>query len=941
MDRTRVQYVCQSCGHASAKWLGRCPSCGEWNTLVEEVERAAKPASRRPTAAEPISVAAVVLPAETRASTGLAEFDRVLGGGMVRGSVVLVGGDPGIGKCLTADARVLDPVSGDFLPIVEWADVHRPVLSLDESSYRLGRTQVIAFHDQGLRPVVVVETRLGRMLRCTSNHPLLTPDGWKAVGELTAGSRIAAPRALPYFGRDSMPEHEVKAIAYFLSDGSAQSACGVTTALPEIEADLADMARRFDLSLRVYAKKHGKAKHIRFVQPRYRRVEARKQVATALREAQARAGMSWAEWARKASVSYGLLNIWKRGGAVPGGPEFERLFRAAGAPIAGPASALRERAEMKTSMARFLESVGLRYASAAEKAVPNPVFRLPREQLALFLRILFSCDGSAYVNRHSGPGISYSTISLRLARDVQHLLLRFGLIAKLRTKHLDVDGRPYQAYELQMLGIHTAKRFLAEIGILGREEARARIGAMATPEGASTHLDTVPTGPVFWEHVQGLARQVPYKRISAQAGVKIKNRRHDRPLTRRTVEALVTAFPHPYLSKIVSGDIYWDEIRSVRPAGSARVYDMTIDGAPNFTANDLIVHNSTLLLQVSDRFAATGGRVLYVSAEESVRQTKLRAERLGATAPGLLLLAENDLDVITETVTRQRPAALVVDSIQTVFRGDVASAPGSVAQVRECAAALVRLAKEQDVATFIVGHVTKEGALAGPRVLEHLVDTVLYFEGDRHHAYRILRATKNRFGSTNEIGVFEMAGSGLIEVPNPSAAFLSERPQAAPGSTVVCAIEGSRPLLVEVQALVSPTHFGMPRRTASGVDYNRVLLLLAVLERRAGLHLAAQDAYVSIAGGISVEEPAVDLGIAAAVASSLRDRPVDPHTVVIGEVGLAGEVRAVPQLGKRLAEAARLGFVRAVVPRAANIEGPAGLELVPVPDLTAALRALV
>jgi len=350
---------------------------------------------------------------------------------------------------------------------------------------------------------------------------------------------------------------------------------------------------------------------------------------------------------------------------------------------------------------------------------------------------------------------------------------------------------------------------------------------------------------------------------------------------------------------------------------------------------------STLLLQVGERIARSGAHVLYVSAEESVRQTKLRADRLGASATGLLLLAENDLDIILQTTSAERPAVLIVDSIQTVYRSDVASAPGSVAQVRECTASLVRMAKDEGVAVFIVGHVTKEGAIAGPRVLEHLVDTVLYFEGDRHHAYRILRATKNRFGSTNEIGVFEMAAAGLVEVPNPSAAFLSERPREAPGSAVICAIEGSRPLLVEVQALVSPTHFGMPRRTAAGVDYNRLLLLLAVLERRAGLHLAAQDVYVSVAGGVGVDEPAADLGIAVAVASSLRDRPVDPRAVVIGEVGLAGEIRAVPQMGKRLSETARLGFERAVIPAGGGVEVPAGLEAITVPDLTSALRAIL
>ncbi|MDR7523176.1 MAG: DNA repair protein RadA [Armatimonadota bacterium] len=380
------------------------------------------------------------------------------------------------------------------------------------------------------------------------------------------------------------------------------------------------------------------------------------------------------------------------------------------------------------------------------------------------------------------------------------------------------------------------------------------------------------------------------------------------------------------------------------PTGSAE-FDRVLGGgvvagSVVVVGGDPGVGKSTLLMQCADRVARTGARVLYASAEESVRQTKLRAERLGVSAPSLLLLAEADLDAITETAGRLRPTLLIVDSIQTVSRADVASAPGSVAQVRECTAALVRLAKEQGIAVFLVGHVTKEGTLAGPRVMEHLVDTVLSFEGDRHHVYRILRATKNRFGSTNEIGVFEMASGGLVEVANPSAAFLSERPKAAPGSAVVCALEGSRPLLVEIQALTSPTHFGMPRRTASGVDYNRLLVLLAVLERRVGLQLGSQDVYVSVAGGVGVEEPAADLGIAVAVASSLRNRPVDPRAVIIGEVGLAGEVRSVPQLGKRLAEASRLGFERAVVPRTNGLGSPAGLEVIPVPDLAGALRVL-
>lgn len=366
-----------------------------------------------------------------------------------------------------------------------------------------------------------------------------------------------------------------------------------------------------------------------------------------------------------------------------------------------------------------------------------------------------------------------------------------------------------------------------------------------------------------------------------------------------------------------------------------------VPGSVVLVGGDPGIGKSTLLLQMADRVARAHGPVLYVSAEESVSQTKLRAGRVGAAAPALLLLAESDLEAIVQTAGRVRPAVLVVDSIQTIARADLPSSPGSVTQVRECAAALVRLSKEQGPATFLVGHVTKEGEMAGPRVLEHLVDTVVAFGGDRHHAYRLLRATKNRFGSTNEIGVFEMAGAGLVEVPNPSAAFLAERPQAAPGSAVVCAVEGTRPLLVEVQALVSPTPYGMPRRTAAGVDYNRLVLLLAVLERRAGLRLGAQDVYVSVAGGMGVEEPAADLGLAVAVASSLRDRVADPRTVFVGEVGLAGEVRAVPQLRRRLAEAARLGFTRAVVPSGGPAEAMPDLEVVRVTDLAGVLRLVL
>jgi DNA repair protein RadA/Sms len=331
------------------------------------------------------------------------------------------------------------------------------------------------------------------------------------------------------------------------------------------------------------------------------------------------------------------------------------------------------------------------------------------------------------------------------------------------------------------------------------------------------------------------------------------------------------------------------------------------------------IGKSTLLLQAAARFAATGGPVLYSSGEESEHQVKLRGERLGVGRAPLFLLSETCLERILDEVARVRPALLVVDSVQTVFSLKLQSAPGSIGQVREAATQLLFVAKGQNIPVFLVGHVTKDGSLAGPKALEHIVDTVLYFEGEHHHAHRIVRAVKNRFGAVSELGVFEMTASGLQPVPNPSALFLAERPAATPGSAVICCIEGSRPILVEVQALVSTSTFGNARRTAIGIDANRVSLLLAVLEKRAGLTLLADDVFVNVAGGMTVDEPAADLGVAAAVASSFRNRPVAPGTAVFGEIGLAGEIRGITQAARRVREAAQMGFTRCLLP-AGNLE---------------------
>lgn len=340
-----------------------------------------------------------------------------------------------------------------------------------------------------------------------------------------------------------------------------------------------------------------------------------------------------------------------------------------------------------------------------------------------------------------------------------------------------------------------------------------------------------------------------------------------------------------------------------------------VPGSLILLGGDPGIGKSTLLLQLSQSIAMTGRKVLYISGEESAGQLKLRAERLMAVHTELFVLAETDLDFAIRQVEEVQPDFLIIDSIQTVFRQDLSSAPGSVAQVRECTGILLKVAKRLNIATFIVGHVTKDGALAGPRMLEHMVDAVLYFEGERHHTYRILRAVKNRFGSTNELAVFEMMDVGLAQVSNPSEMFLSERIEQVPGSAVVAALEGSRPLLLEVQALVAPTGFGTPRRMATGADHQRMNMVIAVLERRLGMHLQSSDAYVNIAGGVRIDEPAVDLGMAMAIASSFRDLPLAKGDIYIGEVGLTGEVRSVSRLEQRVREAARLGFTRCFVPQ--------------------------
>ncbi|EUB12381.1 DNA repair protein RadA [Shuttleworthella sp. MSX8B] len=397
-----------------------------------------------------------------------------------------------------------------------------------------------------------------------------------------------------------------------------------------------------------------------------------------------------------------------------------------------------------------------------------------------------------------------------------------------------------------------------------------------------------------------------------------------------------------HLSEIISSDE--KRISSGMPELDRVLGGGIVQGSMVLVGGDPGIGKSTLLLQVCRNLCSRKVDVLYVSGEESLQQIKIRADRMGTFDDQLSLLCETNLDIIRSVIDRNRPRVLVIDSIQTMYSETVGSAPGSVSQVRESTAVLMQIAKGMNITVFIVGHVTKEGLVAGPRVLEHMVDTVLYFEGDRHAAYRVLRGVKNRFGSTDEIGVFEMCQNGLQEVANPSAFMLNGKPRGASGSVVACSIEGTRPILVEIQALVCHSNFNMPRRTAAGCDYNRVNLLMAVIEKRAGLRLAESDAYINIAGGIRMNEPAVDLGIVLAIISSYKEMPVPDDLICFGEVGLSGEVRAVNLAEQRIAEAAKLGFSRVIMPKV-NLSGIRGkysqLDLVGVENVQEAMRAIL
>jgi len=869
--KTRSRYVCQECGKQSLRHMGRCPACGEFNTMVEEVFEVSRPGTgtMQPRVVLPNSKPQRLNEVNTeegqRLRVPMGEFNRVLGGGLVPGSIILIGGEPGIGKCVAEGTLI--PTRRGLIPIEQlmpadagdgFTEMVTELQSLD------GVRPSSHFYDSGIQPTKRFATRMGFALQATYVHPVLTlsPAGektWKRVDELQPGDFVAVQRHGAIWGESTT-----------LPDFNCEVRTNAT--VPRFPAEL-DEETAYCLGLLVG---DGGLTDVAQV---------------TLTTADAEIAAAYEAWVNRLGLKVNRVKTAKYRYSVS-----SRIFR------------------------RWLEFIGVSCKRAEYKAVPDVILRAPEPIVRAFLQGLFDTDGSSNTNPQGAlPGaVEYCSVSEALARQVHLLLLQFGIVGKLRFKRTAGLG----AWVLQLLG-RNARHFYDRVGFrLPRKQASRGL----LPEHSNHNLDVISFLPKLDPF------RIPHEQRADRRYLK-----GSRAASYTKLAAIAEYVPE--LTPLPSPEFFWDEVVDVRESGNVRCYDLCVPETHAFVTNGIVSHNSTLLLQTSALVAESAGRVLYCSAEESTRQIKMRGDRLQLKTDNLYLVTETNLKNILEHTYNLDPTVLVVDSIQTIYTEESESSPGSVSQVRECASRLQMLAKTSGICVFLVGHVTKEGNIAGPRVLEHLVDTVLYLEGDPFQAYRLLRSVKNRFGATSEIGVFEMSGLGMIEVPNPSEAFLAERVVSAPGTAIAVMMEGTRPLLVEIQALTSQTTFGNPRRTPNGVDYNRLLLISAVLSKRLGLKLHEQDIFINVVGGLTVSEPASDLAMAVALASSYHNQTVPADMAFVGEIGLSGELRTVSQLPARLAEAAKLGFKRVMIPRLRRkiADVPQGLQLVEARNIGEAL----
>ncbi|MFZ5933021.1 MAG: LAGLIDADG family homing endonuclease [Patescibacteria group bacterium] len=842
MAKTHSQYVCQQCGYSQVGWAGKCPNCGTWGSLVETFFAEEKQETeKRKEAAKPISLSAIPTKKTARISTKISELDRVLGGGLVPGQVVLLAGEPGIGKCVAAETLI--PTERGLVPIANLKpqNARKGFVGLRIAVQSLNGPQKTShFYTSNKQPTKRITTRMGYELQATYTHPLLilSPEGkksWKKMKQIKVGDYVAIQRHGAVWGnKTSLPPFKFKVR---------------TNAVAPIYPQKIDEDMAYCLGLLV-----------------------------------GDGGLT----------DFGHINLTTADPEIK--KNFENWISRLGLKIS---STIKYRLQVNNRLFhRWLRHIGLSLTRAESKSIPELILSAPKPIVKAFLQGLFDTDGSSNSKPNGRlPGvIEYCTTSKQLAKQVHLVLLQFGIVAKLRFRKNQKRG----AWVIQLLG-DSARLFYSDICFrLSRKQNNMRL----LSKFSNSNLDVIPYLPFVdssripndnrWDrrYLRG-ARSATYKKLG-----------------------LISRFI-PEFKGLLEPRFYWDRVESVVAVGESVCFDLCVPKTHSLVTNGIVSHNSTLLLELADKI----GNTLYVSGEESVGQIKVRADRLKVKSKTLKLLEETDTDKVVGAI--DNPSLIVVDSIQTMATEDLSGFAGSVGQVRESAFRLLKKAKEINTPLFLVGHVTKEGTVAGPAVLAHIVDTLLWFEGDKSLTLRVLRAVKNRFGPTDEVGIFEMEDRGLIPVSNSEKIFLTKAKKEVPGSVVTSILQGTRPILVEIQSLVVPTKMAFPRRVAQGIDLRRLELLLAVLIRRCGLPIHEYDVFVNVAGGIKVTEPGADLAISLSIASSFFEKPIPKNLFCLGEVGLLGEVREVVAEEKRVKEARRLGFSQALTQKEIKYLGEA------------------
>lgn len=831
-------FVCQQCGNEFSKWLGKCTACNSWNSLVETAQfgKNSKSKSRGPNSQKTASLRVQKLTdikasQMQRISTGISELDRALGGGLVNGQVVLLAGEPGIGKCVVGETFI--PTENGLMRIL---DLMPKDAKLGFTSYRNGIQSVNGkeftnqFYKSDLQPTKKFSTRMGYSLQATYEHPVLTlstfgQKEWKTLKELQIGDYVAIQRhgqiwgknvKIPHFDFEvrtnaivpkfpnKIDENTAYCLGLLTGDGGLTDRANInlTTNDPSIAKTFEDWIK--SLGLKVYSLPRG-----------YR-----------------------------LSVNNRIIRLW-------------------------------------------LENLGMKPVLSINKSIPNIILKTPKKIVRSYLQGLFDTDGSANTNiKGSMPGvIEFCSASKQLANEVHLLLLQFGIVGKLRFKKNNKHG----AWIIGLLG-DNARLFYKNIGFrLDRKQSAKNLLSITN----NNNLDVIPYLP-----------KLNFLKIPHEFR---HDRRYLKGLRAPSYEKLkfIAEFV-PELKSLLEPNFYWDEIKSIGESGVAECFDLCVPKSHSFVSNGVVSHNSTVLLQLANNL----DKVMYVSGEESSSQVAIRAERLGIKNKNIDFLESTDVDEIISSLSTVHGSlsAVIVDSIQTMSTTDLTGLAGSVGQVRECAFRLLKYAKSKNIPLFLVGHVTKEGTVAGPAVLSHIVDTVLWFEGDKKSNLRLLRCVKNRFGSTDEVGIFSMEDKGLKSLDNPEKLFLEPGTTSVAGSVVSILMEGSRSILVEIQSLVVPTKMAFPRRVAQGIDSKRLEMLLAVLFRRANVPMYDMDVFVNVAGGIKANDPSMDLAICLSIASAFYDKPLPKKFIAVGEIGLSGEIRKVGMQEKRIKDSKRLGF---------------------------------